>query len=422
MLPSQSPGENAVPIDRLVQFGLLAGGAVALIAGRRPVAGLPFVVPLFAFLLFVLPNVSFHDAPPFDGRGTYTFPVVHFAFMDAPAPAGLEWLRLAVVLVLALLASAAVRTSQRFIVLAFAIVAGALVPLADGISQVLQGEFVARGGFNAVRGPFDFPNEYAFYLLIIGTLALVAAFEMRDPRVRGAMGVVAGLSIWMLFATFTRSAWVAFATVILLLSIVRYRRVIVFALIALALALTGLPSAVNSVQERFSDLSEQSETKSANSWSWRRGQWDQMLHFGSERPLRGNGFGSYRKLTVEQFGYQDHTYKTVTRPSIGGRQYGFTAHNDYVKMWVETGVIGLALWILVLIGSIVVAVRAARIRELEPWAIAVAALGVAFAGISIADNVQSYTVSLGCMAVLTGALAGVTRAAQAAPALRRADG
>jgi O-antigen ligase len=210
--------------------------------------------------------------------------------------------------------------------------------------------------------------------------------------------------------TYTRSAWIGFALAFLVLAVFQYRRLIVVAVVALVVAFVAAPSAVDSVQARFGDLASQNGSISKNSLKWRRGEWARMTHFGDEKPLTGQGFGSYPRLTVNEFGFQDGTFSTIqTAPGRGIVGLGFAAHNDYVKLYVETGIPGVLLWIAVLIGLVATAASAARVPELRPWAVAVAALGVAFALMSASDNIQGYAVPLALLFALTGALAGAHR-------------
>jgi O-antigen ligase len=135
-----------------------------------------------------------------------------------------------------------------------------------------------------------------------------------------------------------------------------------------------------------------------------------MTHFGDEKPLTGQGFGSYQRLTLEEFGFQDGTFSTIVKSQRRGIiGVGFAAHNDYVKLYVETGIPGLLLWVAVLVGVAITAASAARVPELRPWAVAVAALAVAFALMSASDNIQAYVVPLAVLFALTGALAGAQR-------------
>jgi O-antigen ligase len=190
-------------------------------------------------------------------------------------------------------------------------------------------------------------------------------------------------------------------------------------MLALVIATIGFPSAVQDVQARFGDLASQNAANSKNSLKWRRGQWHAMWHFGSEKPLTGQGFGSYRRMTVKQFGLEGRTYGTVQDTEQNGvTTRGFTAHNDFVKAWVETGATGFVLWIAVLAGLIATQLRVIAVRELRPWGIALLGASVAFVIMSLSDNVQAYTVPLLYLLVLTAAAAGTSKALRISSARR----
>jgi hypothetical protein len=89
---------------------------------------------------------------------------------------------------------------------------------------------------------------------------------------------------------------------------------------------------------------------------------------------------------------------------------GFTAHNDYVKSFVELGVPGLVLWVLTLLALPVTAWRARRIVRVGGIPSAAIGISVALILVSASDNLQGYTAVLTYVFVLCGALAGLTAA------------
>jgi O-antigen ligase len=390
---------------------LLAASSVALLPrlGRAP--GKLLLFPLAAFLLFALPGVNF-DASQAAGAHPFVIPGLGWQFLSRPSPQFLDWIRLAFAFALGLLAALSVTSVRRArLVFAVVVVAG-LHPVVVGVGQLVSGQYTSKDGFNSVQGPFDFPNEFGFYLVVILVLSIVALFEFPNRLLRVTAAAISLGALITLQHTYTRSAWIGFALAFLVLALFHYRRLIVVAVVALAVAVVAAPSAVDSVQARFGDLGSQNAVNSKNSLKWRRGEWARMTHFGDEKPLTGQGFGSYERLTVKEFGFQDGTFSTIeTAPGRGIIGVGFAAHNDYVKLYVETGVPGLALWIAVLIGLVVTAASAARVPELRPWAVAVAGLGLAFALMSASDNIQGYVVPLAILFALTGSLAGAQRRA-----------
>jgi putative inorganic carbon (HCO3(-)) transporter len=398
---------------------LCAAGAVAI--WRLPRApGRELLLPLAAFLLFALPGVDWHSGffPGGTGRELW-IPGAHYAYLDTPTVEGFEWLRLAFVMVVALLAATEVTSLSRFRAVVVASLLAAVYPILTGVKQLVTGELVSKGDFSAVRGSFNFPNEFGVYLVLFLLLATVALFELRSRWLKLLTALLAAPALLMLLHSYTRSAWIGFALGLVILALLQYRSLIAVALLVLVVAIVGFPSAVKDVQARFGDLASQNAANSKNSLTWRRGQWSAMAHFGWDKPLTGQGFGSYRRKTVEQFGLEGKTYGTVQDTEQNGTTTrGFTAHNDFVKSWVETGAIGLFLWIAVLVGLAVVQIRAMRARAMAPWATALLGATLAFAVMSASDNVQGYTVPVVYLFVLTGAAAGAAKALRMSPASR----
>jgi O-antigen ligase len=216
-----------------------------------------------------------------------------------------------------------------------------------------------------------------------------------------------------LFLTYTRSAWIGFMVTILVMGLLRYRKLLVIAVVGIALAGFAAPGAAREAQQRFGDLTTKSEATAQNSWTWRVNQWSAMLPYGRDRPFTGQGWDSYTRLTVRRFGHFDKRYPTVLYPAYGVYSAeGFSAHNDYVKDFVELGVPGLALLILTLVGLFSTAWRARRVRGAAGLAATMVGCAVALMVISAVDNLQGYTVALTYAFALCGALAGVTAGAR----------
>jgi O-antigen ligase len=389
----------------------LAGGALALLVVAPRLPGRRVMLPLGAFLLFTLPWVPVAPSPDEGAKPAWLLlPKVGIHYLPQPSTELLSWLRLGSVLVAFMLAAWTVRDARRLRQLVAATLVSAVAPVAIALKQLATGQLIVRAGFKAIEGPFTHPNYLAFYLVVILTLGLVAFLETDRVSVRLALGALLAASLLCLFETYTRSAWIGFSGVVLLLGVLRYRALFVAGAVALVVAVFAFPASVHKVEQRFGDLSSQSASASDNSWAWRTAQWRRMLPYGYERPLTGQGFGSYSRLTVKEFGTQDPRHPTIAdKRHPGTSQLGFAAHNDYVRAIVETGVPGLMLWVLFLTGLVSMPFRARRAAGIGPYACAAVSIGTALIVMSGADNISGYTVVLVYAAALVGGISGAVR-------------
>jgi O-antigen ligase len=392
---------------------LIGGGVAVLIAGRGAFRA-PAAAALLLLVLIAVPRLPI--APGyFDSIGDpqHYLPFVHIAYFDEPSNAFTAWLRLGFLLVVLCLGIWLVRDRARIGWVLAAALGGASFPVAKGLVQLITGDTVHRVGSDAraIEGPFTHPNAFAFYLIGVLVIGLVVLIETRDRLRRIALAVLVAAGSVCLFATYTRSAWIGFVAAIIVLGVLRYRWLLVVGLAAGIALIVIFPGAAQTIDRRFGDLSKSSTSYDRNSYGWRQGEWSRMVHWGTDAPLTGTGFGTYAQTTVREFGYQDGKYSTVADPKHPGKPgvKGFSAHNDYVRMLVELGFPGLVLWSIVLLGVTLSALWAARIEALRPIAIAVVAVMLALIGISYADNVQGYGVPLVIPFVLAGGLATTAR-------------
>lgn len=399
---------------------VLAGGLALVIAAPR-LDGRRVWLPFALLLVLALVSVPVHPSADEGVQPAWLYlPKLGTAYLPRMSVELLAWLRLASVLVAFLLAGWAVRDRKGLGAVVVATLVSAVVPVAIGLRQFATGQFALHGGEKSIAGPFTHPNYFAFYLVVVLVVGIAAFMETRRVGVRTALAVLLALAGFCLLETYTRGAWIGFAIAVMVLGALRYRALFLAGIVALVLASFAFPGTVHKVSQRFGDLSSRSASATNSSWDWRTGEWRRMLHFGSERPLTGQGFGSYTRLTVREFGSEDPQYPTLAdprHPATTAR--GFAAHNDYVRMFVETGVPGLLLWVAVLTGLATTALRLRRFDDLAPWAAASAALAVALMVMSAADNVQGYTVVLVYPATLVGALVGAAARKEARGAAGR---
>jgi O-antigen ligase len=406
----------ALPTREWIPFLLLCAGALALLARAHRLPVRRVSLPMLLLLALAVPSLSVLPSPD---EGVIADPFLHLPVLGTnyarfPSVELREWLALGSVLVLFCLAAWCVRRRQRLEAVVTAIVLSAIVPIGIGLKQIVTGHTYERAGttLRSVDGTFPHPNYFAFYLVVVLAIAIALFLDSRHLWRRIGLGTLLIAGLVCLFLTYTRSAWIGFALTLLVMGMLRYRRLLIVAVVGLAVAALAAPGAAREAQQRFGDLTSQSEANDTNSWQWRIDEWSALLPYGFDKPLTGQGWDSYTRLTVRRYGHSDQRYPTVRYPAYGVYSaLGFTAHNDYVKDFVELGVPGLVLWILTLVGLPITAWRARRVPGLGGIPTTAVAISVGLIVMSASDNLQGYTTVLTYQFVLCGALAGVAAAA-----------
>lgn len=252
-----------------------------------------------------------------------------------------------------------------------------------------------KGSIVRLAGPFSQSNtfgRYLAFLLIFG----VAIFPHLGRRSRWPMGILLGISSVLLLLTLTRTAIVVAVLGVLVLAVVQRRRSLAIALVAVALvSAVALPT----VAARFAVLSStaSSSTSSAdgpsgNSLIWRVNYWTEVLPLANANPVTGIGLSQTQYNT-----------ESAKQP-----------HNDFLRAYVETGLVGLGAFIAMFVGLLVTARRAMRAAARGTLEHAVAAGSLAattgFLFACIAANVVSNVVSLVSVSAFAAAAAFVARA------------
>lgn len=249
-----------------------------------------------------------------------------------------------------------------------------IVPMLVGVYQVFAGSYLrSANGLGRVTGTFVHPNAFGFYLVLLLVMgAAVYRYLEGWPRLLTAVVLAGGTGSLLL--TYSRGSWVAIVAGLLVVGALQARKLLVLLPVGLLL----VPVVAPSVLDRLSDLS-QSQTVNGtpgNSFFWRLDHWGVVLRGARGHELIGIGPGS-----------SDFLGDTVLPP-----------HNDFVRMYVETGFLGTCVYVALLVAAVLTcrrALRAAPGRSLERG-IAVGALActVAFLVGSVGGNLISQVVVL----------------------------
>jgi putative inorganic carbon (hco3(-)) transporter len=303
----------------------------------------------------------------------------------------LEALRISsVVMMFVVVEQVCVNVQQMKRVLA-AVYLSTLVPLALGLVGFLSGNARAeeKGGFTRILGTFNQSNEFGRYLMLMIIMG-VAIYPSVERRFRPALAGILAVASLALVPTYTRTALLATAIGLVVVGLVHNKRVVLGVLATAGLAMLFIPT----LSARFTDLSSSGSGYSPNaetSVAWRFDYWGDILPLASDNPLTGIGLAQTARVTENQ------------QPP----------HNDFLRAYVETGVLGLIAYLGVLATLVWTGRRALAAAPPGTLDRGVAAgfLGcaVAFIAVSTVANLFSNVVTLWYFATFAAMAAAVLR-------------
>jgi O-antigen ligase len=212
-----------------------------------------------------------------------------------------------------------------------AVISSALIPALLAIYQFATGTGITlaeEGIYNRSYGTFSHPNILAFYLLVPLSLCLLV-FLISNKRKTSILwqGFLALTFFLAMVSTYTRGAWMGFLLVVSVLGLVRYRVFLVIAGIILVVAyFTAEP-----VQNRLNEITR---INPYGSIQWRFDLWQDSFGYGLNRPILGYGAGAADEVILK---------------NRGERFGSVQPHNDYLKIFLEEGLLGLIAYVLLII-------------------------------------------------------------------------
>jgi O-antigen ligase len=278
--------------------------------------------------------------------------------------------------------------------LLIAIYASSVAPIGLALFYIVlhKPQFVS-GGFARYQGTFSQPNPFAIYLTMLIVMG-AALLPHLKPRVRVLMLIDMAASLVCLYYTYTRSAWVAAVIGIIAVAILGRRKVLGVAIVVgLLVGLVALPT----ISQRFEDLvsvaggtSVNASGNTSNSLQWRFDYWGQVLPLADKNPITGIG------LKMSSFETDQ-----AKEP-----------HNDFLRAYVETGVIGTAAYLALLLSMVLVArqgMRGSGPGFDRSIAVGFAGCVIAFVLISVVSNVITEVIVLWYYVAFAAAAYAVTK-------------
>ncbi len=249
-----------------------------------------------------------------------------------------EFIRLASIFLLYFLAYKLIKDRKDWIVLLKIILISYILPGIFALIQLIGGFGLPDdfGGFNRIYGTFAHPNLFAFYTFFILGIVISLLLSLSETKDNNAVlwknfnfhiWIAAGFLVLLLFTTYSRSALACLFIFILFFGVLKYRKLLLAGLFLFLIAYF------------FSDIFQQRlweliTLDPYGSVVWRFRLWQDIIPASLWQPWFGYGLGTFSKLVEFYRGFE-----------LGSLE----AHNDYLKIFVENGILGLIayFWLII---------------------------------------------------------------------------
>ena len=256
-----------------------------------------------------------------------------------------------------------------------------------GLVQSLSGGSFTSGGVSRIVGTFLHPNTFGFFLSMF-MLMSIALYRHVQTRTRLLLGLVVVVCGGLLVLTYSRGSWVAFVVGLVIIGVFQSRAVFAWMIGGVVVVIGLLPSVV----ARVTDVTTADTATGAasNSLTWRFQYWLDVIGLNRDNPVTGIGLKGTRYITDQSK----------------------APHNDFLRAYAETGLLGLLAFLLVVLAIIGIARRA--LRQAQPGlargvAVGFAAVLAAYLIDSFGDNLMSEIVVLWYFYAFAACAAAVAR-------------
>lgn len=204
--------------------------------------------------------------------------------------------------------------------------------------------YMDGGATFRIGGLLGHPNIYAGYIAMLAPMLLAMLMTRWSLRWKMPVAMVLAIAMTALLLTLSRSGWLAFAmaapiVMILMLRDRRSRqRAMAGVVVAMGVALIAAIAVAPSIMRRFT----QSDPGAVDfRWEWMGLAWDMVR----DHPLTGVGLNSF---VLHLPGRTMHGGTDGLTRSFGANWP--VVHDIYLLIWAEQGTLGLACFLMLLLG------------------------------------------------------------------------
>jgi putative inorganic carbon (hco3(-)) transporter len=268
------------------------------------------------------------------------------------------------------------------------ILMAAVIPQLVGLWQLITGTgFSADGLFNRINGTLVHPNMFSFLLVLEINIYLLLLTIDKQKKYLWLAGL--GMAMLLLVFTYTRSAWGGIFLTFLIWGFLRYKKWLTVGLLIAALSLLVWPMTHRFLSSNYDiNLSHTqlyqrivSDPSDDSSFNSRLELWTSISRKIIDKPLLGYGAGSFLAVRTEQI------ISAHVPPLL-------QAHNDYLRLAVELGLLGSLTYVSIWLGLLVLGIKAMwHMTDLsqQAYSILIVSLVPSFMLISFFDNLLRST-------------------------------
>ena len=298
-----------------------------------------------------------------------------------------EVARLLSIVSIFLLAQIFVKTKKELTISLKVILMSAILPAFIGIWQYLYQADIIAGFDGRLAATFAHPNMLAFFTFFAFSISLfVFLYGKKDNVLSYFYLLASALFLVIIILTYTRGSWLALLIFIFIIGAVKFKKMLlVFILISL-LAYGLVPTLQYRVNDTFNFQNYDS------SIVWRYNLYQDSWGIAKEKPILG--YGSDTSSTLIEY---NRSYK------LGSPE----PHNDYMKTFMETGIIGLSSLLLLIFSTAHYLYRKYKfnsLRKIKALNFFLLASFVAISLVSFGDNVLNDTALQWSMWFVIGAM------------------
>jgi len=226
------------------------------------------------------------------------------------------------------------------------LIAAAVIPLAVALFQ-----FFTRTGMdiddirNRIYGTFAHPNILATFALLLLTV-LLHEYPEKHSIFKNKLSSLnlTGIFLLLIIAlTYTRIAWIGTAVLLFAVGIIYFKKLVLYLTVSVGLFYllfypinNLLINNFNYNLQTFNIISRlTTRNEDSDSVSWRIDVATKVLPLIKDRLVLGYGYGSFAKVWNDNKGIQNLWDNTSE------------AHDDYLKVAFEAGIIGIVLYLLI---------------------------------------------------------------------------